>query len=482
MAGLRDRPPNLQKMKYCIIIILLSGCTAPLSLRGDKSEIGTPRVMQGPMVGYVTHESISVWVRVSGPYEISIRYRESESDIYMLTRAVKAASDGDFAAVILIEGLNHSTTYEYQVLIDGDPTKYLKNKRPFRVNTAPGHEEMSRFTVAFGSCARVQEDRIQNIWYQINQEQPDLFFWLGDNIYGDSLYPQFLAEEYRRQRDVASYQSLMRSVPQLATWDDHDFGLNDHDRTNPVKADALNVFKQYWANPSYGQPENPGVYFHYAYGAVDFFFLDCRYHRSSYDLPESEKTLLGKNQLNWLKEGLKSSIAPFKILITGSGWTSLKGTDEGDSWAPFKRERNELFTWITEEEIGGVVLLSGDTHRGELNAIPWSERGGYDLYEFVSSPLAQDTSNRNQPPIWEVYLDEVYTGGVNYGLLAFDLTKEDPELTFTLRDQFGNRVLNTVWLKASELRNGVRSWPSKISSDMINLRQSWADEKRLPNE
>lgn len=433
------------------------------------------------MIGFVTPTAISIWARVSGPFMISVEYREKEADIYEVSPEVKASVDNDYCAVVALEGLKPATTYEYRVLIDGEPSKYLKNKRSFEAKTAPGKEYHTTFTVAMGSCARVQEDRIQNIWYQITQERPDLFFWLGDNIYGDSLYPQFLAEEYRRQRDVASYQHLMRTVPQLATWDDHDFGLNDHDRTNPVKADALEVFKQYWPNPSYGQSEDPGVYFSYHYGGVDFFFLDCRYSRAPYNAPEPEKTLLGLKQLGWLKDQLRKSEAPFKVLISGSGWTSLKGLEEGDSWAPFLRERNGLFHWITDEEIGGVVLLSGDTHRGELNAIPWSEYGGYDFYEFVSSPLAQDTSNRNQPPIWEVYLDEVYTGGVNYGLLSFDLTKEDAELTFTLRDQFGNRVLNTINVKASELRNGTQSWSSKISEGRMKKRKEWARDGLLPN-
>ncbi|MFQ5739432.1 MAG: iron-containing alcohol dehydrogenase, partial [Acidobacteriota bacterium] len=66
--------------------------------------------------------------------------------------------------------------------------------------------------------------------------------------------PDILAEEYRRQREVPRLQPLLRSRPQLAIWDDHDYGLNDSDRTNPVKKEALRVFQQYWANPAYGLP------------------------------------------------------------------------------------------------------------------------------------------------------------------------------------------------------------------------------------
>ena len=90
---------------------------------------------------------------------------------------------------------------------------------------------------------------IQPIWYQIREADPDLFFWLGDNIYGDTLHSQFLAELYRRQRNVASLQPVLRNIPNLAIWDDHDYALNDGDRENPIREESLRVFKNYWATP-----------------------------------------------------------------------------------------------------------------------------------------------------------------------------------------------------------------------------------------
>ena len=78
------------------------------------------------------------------------------------------------------------------------------------------------------------------------------------------------------------------------------------------------------------------------------------------------------------------------------------------------------------------MLLSGDTHKGELNAIPWSQRGGYDFYDLVSSPLAQPPLeiNPNRKP--EARIRRVFTREDNFGLLEFDMTG-DPELTFVGR-------------------------------------------------
>ncbi|MBT3480225.1 MAG: hypothetical protein HN457_02175 [Opitutales bacterium] len=436
--------------------------SVPLCLIADRNDVGEPRVLQGPMVGAVEPETIRIWARVTGEHEVAVEYG---TDPFLInsrqSRSMVAKVEDDFTVVIELKDLAPGTDYYYRVLVEGEGPKYLKNKRPFRVRTAP--VEATRFTVGFGSCVRYGEDRVQPIWKEVQVANPDLFFWLGDNIYGDTLRAEVLAEEYRRQRDVALLQPVIRSIPQLATWDDHDFALNDHDRENPLKNESLRIFKQYWANSSYGLANVPGVFFEYEYGGVDFFFLDDRMYRDPYTKSDNAgKTMLGKGQLRWLKQALVRSDSPFKVIVSGSGWTSSKG-EEGDSWAAALTERNALFEFIRERSIDGVVLLSGDTHRGEFNAIPWSEKGGYDFFELVSSPLAQEPSEVDRPMVWEPQMREPYSYSPNFGLLTFDMTAQDPWLRFELINVWGDSVWDATELKASELRNGVSSWKSKSS-------------------
>ena len=154
-------------------------------------------------------------------------------------------------------------------------------------------------------------------------------------VYLDEEPGKELREEYRRQRDVHGLQPLLHNTSHLAVWDDHDFALNNHDRTNPIKEQALVVFKDYWANPSYGLPDVPGVFFSYSYGDVDFFFVDDRYYRDPNTHPDApQKTMLGTAQFEWLQSGLKGSTAIFKVIVSGSGFTKAKG-EGGDSWAAF---------------------------------------------------------------------------------------------------------------------------------------------------
>lgn len=452
------------KSAICFLILLLP------ALPRAQSASGTFRILQGPILGEVRASSIQIWVRVYSLAPVSIRYSEAGAS-EQSGRSVEQLPQrtDDYILKFTLTDLAPATRYHYEVLIDGKRPAYLGDLMPFSFETAPPADWKGSFSVAMGSCARIQTDRTQAIWTRVAQAQPDLFFWTGDNIYGDALDPAILAEEYQHQRSIEALQLVNYHIPQLAVWDDHDFGLNDHDATNPVKKEALEVFTRYWVNPTFGTSDAPGVFFTYSYGGIDFFFLDCRYYRDPNKVPDHpQKTLLGATQMAWLKSNLKQSVAPFKVLISGSGWSKAKGPG-GDSWASFLHERDQLFDFITTEGIAGVILLSGDTHVAELNAIPWSDRGGYDFYELVSSPLAQRTNANwlNRRP--EVRMRPVYFSTTNFGLLTFDTAKDDPELVMQVVGLDGKPAWSPLVIKASELRNGRQTWPEKI--DPVSARR-----------
>ncbi|HPX85955.1 MAG TPA: alkaline phosphatase D family protein [Candidatus Hydrogenedentes bacterium] len=428
---------------------------------GDASTTGTPRLMEGPMVGAVSSTEISVWVRASGEFPLALEY-DQKADFKSSKRTEKVVPSiekDDRTAVLRMSGLEADTLYHYRILINDKPAPYIG---AFCARTAPAGP--ARFTVSFGSCPRYQQDPVQNIWKGLEKVAPDLFFWLGDNIYGDTFDPDILAECYRYQRAVPNSRHFLATTPQIAIWDDHDFSLNNHNRTNPIKEASLGVFKRYWANPSYGLPETPGVFFKYHYGGVDFFFLDVRYHRDPNTEPDSpEKTHLGKEQLSWLKEELLASSTPFKVLVSGGGFSNEKGP-KGDSWASFLYERNNLFDFIRDREISGVLCFSGDTHVGEFNAIPWSEKGGYDFYDLDSSPLAQKASDNWKQRTPEIRLRMPYQAN-NAGLVEFDMTAEPPTVRLNLMTETGEPVWDPVVLTSDDLKNGTATAEANIKLD-----------------
>ena len=432
--------------------------------------IGIKRLMQGPVLGWCSTDEAAVWTRASGTWPICIEYdRDPLFSAPRRTAVLPADAAEDYVQIHRLSGLEPGVTYAYRVIVDGRPNPDDAGHDPWRLATQPAGP--SAFRLAFGSCARRARYPVQPIWRAIETARPDLFVWAGDAVYADSLEPDIIAEEYRRQRDLLEIRRFMATTPQFCIWDDHDYGLNDQDRRHPAKVAALETFRRYWPNPAGGLPGTPGAFFRWAHGGVDFFFLDVRYHRDPNQDPDIPgKTMLGGGQRDWLIEGLKNSRAPFKVLISGSGWNDGKVVG-ADSWASFSHERDAVFTEIMQAGVTGVVLLSGDTHFGEMNCLPWSAHGGYDLYEFVSSPLAQDTVDLYLTGRPVMRVRQAFSADVNFGVIDFDLTAADPTIRFELRDEGGQAAWPAVVVRASELRQGQMSWPDKL--DGLSARR-WA--------
>lgn len=438
---------------------------AALPRKALAAALGYPRLLEGPMIGASSPTGFTVWSRASGEYDIAVEVASDRTfrDV-RATVPVKAATANDLVTQIEVAGLQPDTAYYYRMKIDGIADRH--QPIPFRTRTAPVRPRPIR--IAFGSCARVQLDAVQPVWDAVTAMEPDLFLWLGDNIYADSDSEPAFGDLYARQRSVASLQPLLRSVPQLATWDDHDFGYNDSDAANPAKEMSLKLFRRWWANPGAGLPGTPGVFFRHSFGPIDIFMLDGRYYR---DHPATEKTqgktMLGAAQKAWFKRELKASRATFKLLVSSTGWSNAERG--GDSWAMFLEERDELLNFIRDEKISGCVGISGDVHMGEANCVPWSEKGGYDLYDLVSSGLAQLLSPKfvDQQP--EVRLRAPWVGSANFGILDFTFDGE-PKVEMSVRNVMGAAVWDPVTVKAADLVNGRQSWRGAIDPKELKRR------------
>ena len=125
----------------------------------------------------------------------------------------------------------------------------------------------------------------------------------------------------------------------------------------------------------------------------DFFLLDTRTHRNLHnvDKPDNPKaTMIGKQQLKWLKDGIRKSKADFIFVVSsvnfmvphvGSGGGSDKQATikKDDAWTVFLKEREELIEfWDGLDK--AVFVLTGDLHNSF--AIKITDN----VYEFASGP------------------------------------------------------------------------------------------------
>lgn len=383
---------------------------------GNTTLTAAPYLGVGPMVGHTGPRETRIWVKASEGARLAVKIgRAPDLADGRVVEGPALGAESDFAGHVVVGGLAPATTYHYAVLLDGAPVL----ARPYPTfTTAPEAGTRGKQRVAFSSCVGRSGFMTAAIWAEMAARTKfDALLMLGDNHYADTTEPEPQRRAYYDYRSVLGYADITRRVPTYAIWDDHDYGPNDSDGTAKGKEISLVTFQQMWANPAYGQPDDPGVYYKFSRGDVDFFMLDNRYHRSPNRAPDDgTKTMLGAKQLAWFKREILASQAKVKFVASGSEW---ERNGHLDSWTSFAREREEIFDHLIRNDVQGVILLSGDRHF----------TGGYQiggrLIEITSGPLGSRTTNGVNKP--DMFLNLVE--GTMCSVFDIDTTGREPQLT-----------------------------------------------------
>lgn len=431
---------------FCLTAALACGARSPMPPT-TKAPVG---ISAGPMVGHGAHHEVGIWLRTEQPAEVAIRYwpLDDPTAISKTVRQMTGGGDGHIA-IIRVEELPAGTKFGFGVEVNGRP---IERGYPMTFQTqviwhrrAPAPD----FVVAFGSCAYMNDPLYEpehekyggepGIFESIRATQPDLMLWLGDNIYlrpVDWSTRGGFYRRYARDRALPELQSLLANTHHYATWDDHDYGPNNSDRSFSLKGVALEAFIDNWVNPSYGLPQLPGVFGQFTWNDIDFFLTDNRYHRAPSRAPTGpDKHQLGPAQLEWLLDALTSSKAPFKVVV--SGGQVLSPFDRFEGYAQHPDERDALIAGIADRRIEGVVFLSGDRHIGELVRVQLE--GLYPLYDYTSSPLTAgmataDVGERDSPVrVPDTLIESTRT----FGLLRFTGPKADRRMRMEAYDTAG---------------------------------------------
>ncbi|MBL8447226.1 MAG: alkaline phosphatase family protein [Zoogloeaceae bacterium] len=399
---------------------LESGCqwllrlALPMLLVAPRLGIAAATLAGGPMAGPATASGIDVWLMTDGPARVQLEYwPQGRPNVVQRSAPVAVRPMRGNTALIGLEHLQPATRYVYRVLLDGAPVEF--GELPV-FTTAPAHPAAPReLVIATGSCSYLPDppyDAPQGafgagfeIFDAIAKRRPDVMLWLGDSIYyrDEDFAPthQAATHMHRRWATTRSFgplQRLLRTGEHVAIWDDHDYGPNNSNRNFALKATALTLFKDYWANPSYGQPGVAGTFTRVPLGDVELFLLDDRYYRDDDASAAPGRTMLGAAQLTWLKAALRDSRATFKLVANGSRLLTDRPSPEsngGEGWHNFPQEREAFLQWLAAERIDGVFFLSGDIHYTHLTQ---RERPGtYPLTELTCSPLTSRVHPRPFP-------------------------------------------------------------------------------------
>lgn len=275
--------------------------------------------------------------------------------------------------------------------------------------------------IAFGSCGHQLGE--QFIWNNVVDAEPDLWIWLGDNIYGDTEDMAVLRKKYQQLGDNQNYQYLKENVPVIATWDDHDYGVNDGGKEYPMRKESQQVFLEFFEEPANSPRWNQeGIFTSYNYGSGDgsvkVILLDCRYHR---DKRETDGDVLGEEQWKWLETEFRNSSA--KVVLVGTGYQFISDQHPFETWGHFPSERQRMLKLIKETGVKGVIFLSGDRHFAELSKLE-KEELPYPIYDFTSSGLthANNIMIERNPHKVVRYLRR------NFGVIEFDWKNQKVKL------------------------------------------------------
>lgn len=319
--------------------------------------------------------------------------------------------------------------------------------------------------IGFGSC--LQHDKPQPIWHAVYAQRPDLFIFLGDNIYGDTEDMGLLAEKYRLQSEHPDFALLRSTCPYIGTWDDHDYGSNDAGVEWAFKEPSKQLLLDFLNEPADSERrDRPGVYDSYIYGPVgkrvQVILLDTRWFRDElfrrpqaaakklnqetgkgpYLInPDPQSQVLGEAQWEWLEEQFRQ---PAEVRLIGSSIPIIQEDTGWETWDNYPHERQRLYDLLSRTQANGVLLLSGDSHRAEFSRV--DDKTAYPLWELNASGLTENALSRppNTNRIGKMFI------GDNFGLIRFNWNRLDPEITLEVRDRDNDLVMQNV-IRLSEL-------------------------------
>lgn len=293
--------------------------------------------------------------------------------------------------------LKLNTTYTLTVYDTRKDVTYIVDQRTFQPLDI--HKKTPRFALASCMSDEWKFDTVINpIWKKLEDQSVDFVIFSGDTVYVD------LFGFVERQKATATdlwfryTQTLQRLpfyhqkklTPVFATWDDHDYGTNDGDRTSTSKEPATRLFQAVFQGEKLDdgswQSAGLGVASVFKAFGQQFLLMDDRSFRQPNKEQKKQETYghWGEQQHQWLKKHLQSPTPTW--IVNGNQIVSGKALGFKESL----QENHALQFSELQKDIrtakAPVVLASGDVHFSEVMKIP-ADRFGFETYEITSSSV-----------------------------------------------------------------------------------------------
>ncbi len=406
-------------------------------------------------VGDVRATAAILWVRAPAPGEVGVEYGPQPAPVSSRARLV-VGPDTDLTGKLALTGLRPATRYAYRLEQGGQAVAG-------QFVTAPTADEGVRVSLLWSGdlggsrfCRRVDEG--YRIFRAMIRHRVDFFVFVGDTIYADhrcsgpGLVPgadfeahtlEQFRQKHRYNREDPAHQAFLKSTSVYAIWDDHEVRNDFAGPTEALMPVGRQAFLEYW--PIAAPADDPTrLYRSFRWGRLlEIFILDTRQYRSDNGQADGPgKTMLGNAQRRWLTEGVATSSATWKVVVSSVPLSIPTGRPHRDSWSNasvwglpqegtgFATERDTILRTWRQRGVRNVIFLTADVHHPEL--IRHHPTPDFSFHEFIAGPLS---ASQGRPRALDAGLNPrslFARGGVNsYG----ELTIERERLTVRLLDE-----------------------------------------------
>lgn len=467
-----------------------------------------------------TADAVLLWTRAPGQAQLTWRIaRDADLTDVVASGTTPVRTDADHTAVVDATGLEPGTTYFY------DFTDPSGDRSPVgRTRTLPPSTEPLRLGLV--SCSRFSVAPL-GVYRALAEREVDLVVHLGDYIYEDDGEKGVRAHEPpHRAVTLADYRARLGQVradpdaqalhlrhPMVGVIDDHDIADNfwatgakahDDDEDGPWadRARAALTARHEWLPQRLREPADPTVTWRsIAVGDLaELVLLDTRLagrdqqagDTDALPLRHPERSLLGREQREWLGQRLADTSRPWSIVASGvvvnevclpfpawqplnralpNGYAAIEGSVlHDDQWDGYPAERRLLTDRLRARGSGGgrTLLLSGDIHSSWAMEGPRGDDGQPVAVEVVVPSTASKPMGRGRiPGLWRVLdaavqqLDHVIWADVTRrGYSVVDLTRDRALVEWWFVEPTDDDVAGTAWLGAA-WSTAHEAWPPR---------------------
>lgn len=488
-----------------------TGMTEPASSAPEENSDNSATVplTHGVATGDVTASTAVVWTRAKEDAIVWVEYSPDQSFDSAKQDRTEVDGETDFTGKVRLTSLQSGTRYHYRVWATapetgGEEKDAATEEAPDSAITGtfvtpPKPTEEGAVTFAWsGDTWGYGDDPVEPPYpglKTIADQQPDFFLYHGDTIYADAKTPagkitedtpvedalEIYRNKYKEMRDPPSevaqrtnLMTLLESTSVYTIWDDHEVINNFAGPIEPLMPAGRQAFQEYWpinrdGSSQSGDPNR--LYDSFRWGKhLELFIIDTRQYRDP-NVELDSKTLLGHEQLEWLKEALSESDATWKVLASPAplGYPS-------DSWATpadrtgYESELLEFVNHIETEPISNLVVVAGDVHKSVVGAFDPDDDGDFEFYEAIAGPLGAPAGKPDDlyPALnpTEFFSKGEYT---NFGTVSVNESGE--ELSIEIYDENGTEQF-TKTIQTTEA-DSAGSPPKRIESTFDDGADGW---------